>query len=121
MPRFSDFIGREFGQLTVVAYAGKRRKFASGEPQRYWECDCSCGGHITESTAYLVGGRTWHCEDCDPPRGDDYMSNYQFYRDNFTPEQRKLYERIMETRRGRRAEMEAVDWVMRESKLRGAA
>jgi hypothetical protein len=122
MSRFPDLIGREFGYLKVVAYAGKQRKFESGEPQRYWECRCTfCGGSISESTAYLVGGRTWHCENCDPPRGDDYLTNYEHYRANFTPKQRRLYEEIMQTRKGRRAEAEAVDLVMRETRNEDAA
>jgi hypothetical protein len=46
--------------------------------------------------------------------GQKYVLNYEAYRERFTPEQRRYYERLMRGRVGCRMEAEAVDIVMRE-------
>ena len=113
MSRLADLVGRVFVELTVIASAGSAPHEHSGEMQRLWLCSCSCGGSCVVMTWKLTSGRTWHCPDCDPQRGTDYLSNYQTYREQFTPEQRRRYERLVLLRTGWQAEAEAVDLVMR--------
>jgi hypothetical protein len=50
-----NFIGREFGRLTVLSYSGK------GKYGRYWDCVCSCGQKKVIHQASLVNGRTQSC------------------------------------------------------------
>jgi hypothetical protein len=113
MSRLTDLVGRTFGNLTVIDPAGSAPHEHSGEIQRLWRCSCTCGGSCLVMTWKLTSGRMWHCPDCDPPRGSDYLNNYQAYREKFTPEQRRRYERLVRSRTGWRAEAEAVDLVMR--------
>lgn len=115
MSRHADLTGRKFGNLTVVGYAESKPLFPSGQPQRHWKCSCTCGGTAEVPTKHLTNGNVWHCPECNPTRGADYMGNYEYYRARFTPAQRAMYDSIMKTRSGWRAEAEAVDWVMRET------
>ncbi len=38
----ADLTGRQFGRLTVIAYAVQRRA-GSGKPLHFWRCRCACG------------------------------------------------------------------------------
>lgn len=111
-----DLTHRRFGKLTVERLVGSWPEREGGEPQRRWECECACGGSKVATTSELTGGRVRSCDDC--KRRDaapNYIRDYVTYREQFTPEQRAQYERIMSGRKGRQAEAEAVDLVMRES------
>lgn len=118
MSRNPDLIGREFGRLIVRAFAGSWRDTPDGESRRHWVADCSCGGTLIASTSELTSGNRWHCADCQPEqKGADYLRDYKFYRDHFTPQQRELYEEVLNGRRGWMIEAEAVDLVMRNMNI----
>ncbi len=114
MSNRADLTGREFGCLTVRRFVGSWRDEPHLEPQRRWECDCTCGGKCVVKTNGLTRARVWHCQDCKPPRkGPDYLRDYKLYREQFTHEQRRRYEQILRGRKGTQVEAEAVDVVMR--------
>lgn len=54
-PPLKDFVGRRFGMLTVLSYAGKR----SGMHQ--WRCRCDCGAETVVGQSLLQSGRTKSC------------------------------------------------------------
>ncbi len=54
-PRRKDFIGKTFGQLTVIDYAGKR----SG--MHRWKCLCTCGRETIVGQTLLQTGKTKSC------------------------------------------------------------
>lgn len=54
-PPRKELVGKEFGQLTVVEYAGKR-----GGMHR-WKCRCSCGTETTVGQTLLESGKTRSC------------------------------------------------------------
>jgi hypothetical protein len=112
MSRLDTLIGRRFGQLEVIGYAGSWPPSQNRQPERHWNTQCDCGGSYVAYTSELTGGRVTHCRGCKPQR-DDYMKDYQRYREQFTPEQRAYYEEILRGRKGRHVEAEAVDIVMR--------
>ena len=55
-----DLTGQRFGRLTVVAFAGTRRK-PSGASVRYWRCRCDCGEVLEAIADNLRGGITRSC------------------------------------------------------------
>jgi hypothetical protein len=111
-----DLIGRRFIHLEVVGFGGVRPVVNGRRPERLWECHChNCGLKCLVTTSDLTGGRVWHCPNCKPSlKTIDYRKDYKTYREQFTPEQRSYYDQIMRTRKGTRAEADAVDVVMRE-------
>lgn len=56
MPRFIDIIGRQFGRLIAVEYAGKN-EFARSQ----WLCKCECGGEKVVYLRSLLSGDTKSC------------------------------------------------------------
>lgn len=54
-PPRKDWIGKTFGQLTVVAYDGKRNG------SHYWTCKCTCGAETCVQQRFLSGGKTTSC------------------------------------------------------------
>jgi len=52
----ANLLGRVFGDLTVVRYAG-----TSKHRRLIWECRCSCGKYKTATTHLLTTGRTASC------------------------------------------------------------
>lgn len=48
-------IGKRFGMLTVVSYAGKENGF------HIWHCKCDCGKEIDVRQSNLQNGWTWSC------------------------------------------------------------
>jgi hypothetical protein len=55
LPRNNDLVGRQFGELTVVSYAGTKQS------KTYWHCKCSCGKHCVISRQHLISGHTQSC------------------------------------------------------------
>lgn len=111
MSKPPDLVGRKFGRLTVHSYEGAWRVY--GMMKRFWNCSCECGGKGVYYTNELTSGRVTHCQSCKSERGVDYIKDYQIYRDKFTPEQQRQYDQIVNGRKGRTVEAEAVDLVMR--------
>ncbi len=54
-PPLKNYIGKKFGQLTVIAYAGKH-----GGIHR-WRCQCSCGNETVVGQTLLQSGKTKSC------------------------------------------------------------
>lgn len=54
-PPLKDFIGKQFGRLTVTGYAGKR------DGMHRWECRCSCGRETVVGQTLLQTGKTKSC------------------------------------------------------------
>lgn len=54
-PPIKDFVGRRFGELTVLEYAGKQ-----GGMHR-WRCRCDCGNETVVGQTLLQSGRTKSC------------------------------------------------------------
>ena len=50
-----DFIGKEFGQLTVIAYEKKEKGC------HLWRCSCSCGNETVVRQSALQTGQTKSC------------------------------------------------------------
>lgn len=58
-PEIKDYIGRHFGRLEVIAYAGKVRKNKS--TVTYWKCRCECGNEVVIGQTELQNGDTQSC------------------------------------------------------------
>lgn len=54
-PPLKDFIGKRFGQLTVLSYAGKRAGM------HRWKCLCDCGKETIVGQTLLQTGKTKSC------------------------------------------------------------
>lgn len=54
-PGLKDFVGKRFGRLTVVAYAGKR------DGMHRWKCLCDCGKETIVGQTLLQSGKTKSC------------------------------------------------------------
>ncbi len=54
-PPLKDFIGKRFGHLTVLAYAGKRAGM------HRWRCLCDCGKETVVGQTLLQSGKTKSC------------------------------------------------------------
>jgi hypothetical protein len=59
-PKYEDLIGRRFGKLTVIKYAGKAVKETS------WVCRCDCGKIITIRARSLKQVINPNCGECTP-------------------------------------------------------
>lgn len=61
-PPLKDYIGKTFGRLTVIEYAGTAKElgYATGKA-RFWKCRCSCGNETTVSQTELQAGGTQSC------------------------------------------------------------
>lgn len=54
-PPLKEYIGSRFGQLTVIAYAGKRAGM------HRWKCRCDCGNETVVGQTLLQSGKTKSC------------------------------------------------------------
>lgn len=54
-PPLKDFVGKRFGMLTVLEYAGKR------EGMHRWKCLCDCGRETVVGQTLLQSGKTKSC------------------------------------------------------------
>lgn len=54
-PPLKDWIGKRFGMLTVVSYAGKENRF------HLWHCKCDCGREVEVRQNNLLRGWTRSC------------------------------------------------------------
>ncbi len=62
-----DLVGKIFGKLTVLEYAGKS-KYGG----RLWLCECECGNKVTVQTAQLNNGQK---KDCGCSAKANFISN----------------------------------------------
>lgn len=54
-PPLKDFIGRRFGRLQVIGYAGK------ADGKHMWRCRCECGSEVEVNQSNLQSGKTKSC------------------------------------------------------------
>lgn len=54
-PPLKDFVGKRFGMLTVIEYAGKR------DGMHRWRCRCDCGKESIVGQTLLQSGKTKSC------------------------------------------------------------
>lgn len=54
-PPLKDFVGKKFGKLTVIEYAGKRAGM------HRWKCICECGNETIVGQTLLQTGKTKSC------------------------------------------------------------
>lgn len=54
-----SMIGKTFGRLTVIEYAGAKKQ--KGSVRRLWTCKCSCGNKVVVDTKNLTTGNTRSC------------------------------------------------------------
>lgn len=69
-PPLKDFVGKSFGRLTVVAYAGKE-----GGMHR-WKCKCACGRETVVGQTLLQTGKT---KSCGCLQAEVYRENLKLY------------------------------------------
>lgn len=62
-PLPKDYVGRKFGRLTVLEYAGRKRKRMknSAATINYWKCRCDCGNEVIIAQPELQNGHTLSC------------------------------------------------------------
>lgn len=60
-PPLKDYIGKRFGRLTVVEYAGKASDFGRIGTARFWKCLCDCGKESIVGQSELQNGDTQSC------------------------------------------------------------
>lgn len=53
--QIKDWVGKQFGDLSVINYDGKR------DGKHYWRCRCSCGGEAVVCQSNLKSGHTRSC------------------------------------------------------------
>jgi hypothetical protein len=56
-----DMVGKVFGRLTVIEYAGITRNPKTKHTSRTWKCKCSCGNITIKTTAGLRSGNINSC------------------------------------------------------------
>lgn len=54
-PPLKDYVGKQFGSLTVMGYAGKKAGL------HYWHCKCECGKEIDVGQTRLQSGQITNC------------------------------------------------------------
>jgi len=58
MPQVIDLVGRIFGRLTVIEYAGRYKR------RTRWQCRCDCGNISRYDGGNLQQGATTKCKQC---------------------------------------------------------
>lgn len=103
-PPLKDFVGKRFGQLTVLAYAGKKRGM------HYWRCQCDCGGVTEVGQSLLQSGKT---KSCGCLQTVSYLKNIgivdgtsvsvlEYFKNNLLPNNTSGYTGVyLDTRRGK--------------------
>jgi hypothetical protein len=56
----TNFVGRKFGRLLVLAFIGKRR-YGTSKPQQIYNCLCDCGVEIEVPRSSLTSALTQSC------------------------------------------------------------
>ena len=54
-PPLKDYVGKKFGMLTVIEYAGKIKGM------HQWKCKCDCGNEVVIGQTRLQNGKTRSC------------------------------------------------------------
>ena len=75
MPKRLDLVGREFGRLTVISYAGQTHYGKS-----VWNCLCDCGTVTGVIGSNLISGNTTKCTFCNPIPPKHRQSSTRLYK-----------------------------------------
>jgi hypothetical protein len=65
-----DLIGKRFGKLTVITYAGRQGKYK----RHCWLCKCDCGKKIVRRESHLIYGQVTSCNCSMTKKGKDARS-----------------------------------------------
>lgn len=60
-PPRKDYIGKRFGRLTVIDYAGTAKQLGKAGTANFWKCRCDCGSESVVSQTELQSGGTRSC------------------------------------------------------------
>ena len=60
-PNLKDYIGKRFGRLTVLEYAGTASTRGKAGTVNFWKCRCDCGEESVVSQTELQSGGTQSC------------------------------------------------------------
>ncbi len=60
-PGPKDYVGKRFGRLTVLAYAGTAPELGKSGKANFWRCRCDCGKETVVSQTELQSGGTQSC------------------------------------------------------------
>ena len=64
----ANLLGRTFGKLKVIGFAGRCEYGTQGEKATCWQCRCSCGRIVNIRHGNLVGRGVRSCRECSYPR-----------------------------------------------------
>lgn len=60
-PLRKDYVGKRFGRLTVLEYAGTAPELGKSGTANFWRCRCDCGKETVVSQTELQNGGTQSC------------------------------------------------------------
>jgi len=60
-PPPKDYVGKTFGRLTVLEYAGTAKELGHAGSMNYWKCRCSCGRKTIVGQTELQNGESRSC------------------------------------------------------------
>ncbi len=60
-PPAKDHVGKTFGRLTVLEYAGTAKELGHAGTLRYWKCRCTCGRETVVGQTELQNGEVQSC------------------------------------------------------------
>lgn len=69
LKQLNDLTGKTFGQLTVLRYAGSKRK------RSQWLCKCTCGKEVVVTQMELIHGDTLSCGCLKSSFGEQIIEN----------------------------------------------
>lgn len=72
-PPRKDYIGKRFGRLTVIEYAGTAKELNKTGKANYWKCRCDCGRESLVSQTELQNGGTQSCGCLQKERVVEYL------------------------------------------------
>lgn len=75
-PAPRNYVGQTFGRLTVLEYAGRKRKHTphSAATITYWRCRCICGKEAVVAQPELLNGDTRSCGCLQQERARDSLA-----------------------------------------------
>lgn len=69
MAHLKDFIGKRYGNITIIEFSGWR------DSQRFWKCQCDCGTQILVQGENMERGKIKSCGCMKDPNSKVFISN----------------------------------------------
>ena len=102
-PPLKDYVGKRFGKLTVIEYAGKARGM------HQWKCRCDCGNEAVIGQTRLQNGKT---RSCGCMQSKSFLSNIgitegtsvsmlEYYKTHLSPRNTSGYTGVTENKNGK--------------------